>query len=349
MRVTIKDVAEKAGLSVSTVSLVLNHKPHRISEETRQRVLQVARELNYHPNRMAVSLIKNRTNTIGLLIPDITNMFFAEIAKGAEVGCQELGYSMILCNTNDNPQKDIDYVNVLLERGVDGIIFVMAVNSSNNKARECYDLLRQFEKPVVLVDRTVEDLELPSVSTDNELGGYLATRHLLELGHRRIGCITGPMGSQSSKRRLFGYIRALQEYAVPFRAELVAEGNYHADSGYRLSRRLLKSGVTAILACNDMMSYGVYRRARRERLRIPEDLSVVGFDDVTFSEMAEVPLTTVAQPAYRIGRASVEKLLELLQNGTLSERTLVFPPELIVRRSTAPPVGREEARESESR
>ena len=222
MRVTIKDVAEKAGLSVSTVSLVLNNKPHRISEETRQRVLEVARQMNYRPNRLAVGLIKNRTNTIGLLIPDITNMFFAEIAKGAEMGCQEQGYSMILCNTNDNPQKDIDYVNVLLERGVDGIIFVMAVNSSNNKARECYELLRQFEKPVVLVDRVVEELELPSVATDNELGGYLATRHLLELGHTRIGCITGPMGSQSSKQRLFGYIRALQEYDIPFYSGLVA-------------------------------------------------------------------------------------------------------------------------------
>ena len=117
MRVTIKDVAQKTGLSVSTVSLVLNHKPHRISEETKQRVLEAAKEMNYHPNQLAVGLIKKKTNTIGLIIPDITNMFFAEIAKGAEVECQKRGYSMILCNTNDSPQKDIDYVNVLLERG----------------------------------------------------------------------------------------------------------------------------------------------------------------------------------------------------------------------------------------
>lgn len=338
MRVTIKDVAQKTGLSVSTVSLVLNHKPHRISEETKQRVLEAAKEMNYHPNQLAVGLIKKKTNTIGLIIPDITNMFFAEIAKGAEVECQKRGYSMILCNTNDSPQKDIDYVNVLLERGVDGIIFVMAVNALNHKAKECSDLLEHFEKPVVLVDRTVDELDMPTVSTDNELGGYLATRHLLELGHTKIGCITGPMGSQSAKQRFFGYIRALQEYSVPFRSELVAEGDYHADAGYNLSKKLLDQGVTAILGSNDMMCYGIYRRAHREHLKIPQDLSVVGFDDVTFSEMAEVPLTTVAQPAYQIGCASVEKLLDVIGGENALERRIVFPPELIVRKSTARPI-----------
>ena len=337
MRVTIKDIARKTGLSVSTVSLVLNNKPHRISDQTRPKILDTAREMNYHPNQLAVGLIKKKTNTIGLIIPDITNGFFAEISKGAEVACQKQGYSMILCNSNDNPKKDIDYTNVLLERGVDGIIFAMAVNSTHNKAAECYELLRHFDKPVVLVDRIVKELPLLSVSSDNEQGGYLAAKHLLKLGHRRIGCITGPMGSQSSKQRLFGYIRAIQEFSVPFRSELVAEGDYHADSGYRLSQHLLEEGATAILACNDMMSYGVYRAARQQNLKIPEDLSVVGFDDVTFSEMLEVPLTTVAQPAYQMGSEAVNTLLGVISGEEAEKESLVFQPELMIRKSSAPP------------
>ncbi len=341
MATTIRDIAQKTGLSVSTVSLVLNHKKHRISKETCDRVFAAAKEMNYHPNHAAVSLITKRTKAIGLIIPDITNMFFAEIAKGAETRCQELGFSVFLCNTNDKPEKDVEYVNVLLDRGVDGFLLVTSFNASENMAAECFKALRPTEKPIVLVDRVVSTEEygtsLPCVQSDNELGGYLATKHLLELGHRSIGCITGPMGAQSSQHRLFGHIRALQEAGITFNPALVREGNYHTQTGFSLSSELLDQGVTAIFACNDMMAYGVYRQASQRGMRVPEDLSIVGFDDLPFSEFAEAPLTTVKQPAYLIGECAASKIIGMINNPGEVQENVQFKPELIVRKSTSKP------------
>ncbi|MEG2105107.1 MAG: LacI family DNA-binding transcriptional regulator [Oscillospiraceae bacterium] len=341
MRTTIRDIALRTGLSVSTVSLVLNHKEHRISEETCKRVFQAAKELNYRPNQAAVSLITKRTNTLGLIIPDITNVFFAEIAKGAQVRSQELGYSLILCNTNDDPEKDVDYVNVLLDRGVDGILLVTSVTSGKTSGEKCLEILKYTDKPVVLVDREIfpgtSNSELPGVFSDNELGGYMATKHLLSLGHTKLGCITGPMGAQSSKHRLFGHIRALQEAGLSFDPALVKEGNYHTESGFRLSGELLDIGVTGIFACNDMMAYGVCRKAAERGILIPTQLSVVGFDDLPFSEFVETPLTSIKQPAYEMGEAAVEKMIGILANPDLPCESTTFQPELVIRKSTVAP------------
>ncbi|OCN01386.1 hypothetical protein A7X67_01950 [Clostridium sp. W14A] len=338
MRVTIKDIAKKTGLSVSTVSLVLNHKSERISQKTIHKVLKAAEEMHYHPNQIAVGLITRKTQTLGLIIPDIVNTFFAEIAKGAEAECQKCGYSLILCNTNDNPQKDVDYVNVLVDKGVDGILFTMAVSSQVHKDTQCFQIMKQVEKPMVLVDRAVWEQDAgcaaPSVTVDNELGGYLATNHLLELGHRKIGFISGPMGEQSSQKRLFGYIRALQEFSVTFDPILVRVGDYHTPTGYRLSGELIEQGVTAIFACNDMMAYGIYQQAKERGLSIPGDLSVVGFDDLQFSQFMEVPLTSMKQPAYEIGRCAVDKIIGMIENPDENQKNVQFKPKLMVRKST---------------
>lgn len=340
MRVRIKDIAEKTGLSVSTVSLVLSKKEHRIPVETCKRVIDVAKELHYRPNQMAASLVTQRTKTIGLIIPDITNMFFAEIAKSAENECQKAGYSIILCNTNDNPQSDIDYVNMLVGRGVDGILFAMAVNATVNKAEECFAISHQYEKPIILVDRVVPGLNTVCVLSDNEMGGYVATRHLLELGHKKIGCITGPMGAQSSKQRLFGYIRALQEYGVAFDTNYIKEGNYHTQSGFQLSKELFELDVTAIFACNDMMAYGVYKQAAFNGKKIPEDLSIVGFDDLQFSELMEVPLTSVSQPAIEMGQSAVKRMIKWIDHPDQQPENITFKSELIIRKSTSMPAER---------
>lgn len=338
MRVTIKDIAKRTGLSVSTVSLVLNHKSERISEETIQKVMQAAQEMNYHPNRLAVGLITKRTQTLGLIIPDIANAFFAEIAKGAETECQKQGYSLILCNTNDHPEKDIDYVNVLIDKGVDGILFTMAVSSQVHKDVQCFNIAKQTEKPMILVDRTVaaenKEAELPFVNADNELGGYMATKHLLEMGHRKIGFISGPMGEQSSQNRLFGYIRALQEADVTFDPMLTKVGDYHMETGYRLSADLIRRGVTAIFAGNDMMAYGVYRQAKDQNLSIPGDLAVLGFDDLEFSQMMEVPLSSIKQPTYQIGACAVQKIIKWIEHPEQKPESVCFKPVLMVREST---------------
>ena len=334
MRTTIKDIAKKTGLSVSTVSLALNGKSSRLAEKTVQAVLDAAQELHYRPNQMAVGLITQKTKTIGLIVPDICNPIFSRIAKGAESQCQESGYNLILCNTNDNPNKDIDYMNILLDRGVDGIIFVMSATPTGTKAEECIHLVEQAQTPVVLVDRAVNEFPAPSVLVDHEMGAFLATKHLLELGHRRIGCISGPMSLQTSKQRFFGYIRALQEYQVNFDPELVAEGDYHIQGGYQLSGELLDKGVTAIFASNDLMACGVFKQATERSLKVPRDLSIVGFDDTDFSEIMVVPLTTVNQPVFEMGKTSVAKLIEMIDSGGMTQENVIFKPSLIVREST---------------
>lgn len=338
MRVTIKDIAKKTGLSVSTVSLVLNRKSDRISEKTIQAVLRTAQEMHYHPNRIAVGLITKKTQTLGLIIPDIANAFFAEIAKGAEAECQKQGYSLILCNTNDNPQKDVDYVNVLLDKGVDGILFTMAVSSQVRKDLQCFHIVRQAEKPMILVDRAVQDEgaepAAPCVSVDNELGGYLATKHLLQFGHKKIGFISGPMGEQSSQKRLFGYIKALQECSVTFDPTLIKVGDYHMETGYRLSGELIAQGATAIFAGNDMMAYGVYKQAKERHIPIPGGLSVVGFDDLEFSQFMEVPLTSMKQPAYEIGECAVQKIIGWIEHPEEKPESVRFQPELMARDSS---------------
>jgi len=334
MRPTIKDIAKKAGVSVTTVSLALNGKGDALSDATVQKVIAVAAELNYSPNQMAVGLITKKTMTFGLLVPDICNMFFSSIAKGAEEQSQKSGYNIIFCNTNDNPQKDIEYTKVMLNRSVDGIILIMSANSYGNSALECYKLIEKSKTPIVLVDRTADEFSAPSVMVDNELGGYLATRHLLDLGHKKIGCITGPMSTQSSKQRFYGYIRALQEYNIIFDPSLIEEGEFHAESGIQLSAKLIDKQVSAIFAFNDMVAYGVYIQAAKRGMKIPADLSIVGFDDTEFSEIMQVPLTTVQQPGFEIGQTAVRKLVDMISQPDQPVESTIFRPKLILRGST---------------
>ena len=337
MRATLKDIAEETGLSVSSVSLVLNGRPNRISEKNRQKIIETARKLNYRPNQNAVSLITKRSRVIGLVMPDMTNMFFAQIAKGAESRSRELGYSLILCNTNDSPEKDVDYINVLLSQGVDGILLVSSYRPGGESSDYDPEKEHLLEKPVVLIDRRAVGCpigeKVSGVFADNEVGGYLATKHLISLGHTKIGCITGPLGAASAKNRLFGHIRALQEAGLPFDRSLVREGDFHTDSGFVMGEQLLNKGVTAVFAGNDMMAYGVYRAAGKMGLKVPDDLSIVGFDDLKFSEIVEPPLTTVRQNSREMGRNAVDKIVAMI-NGK-EEPVFTMQPELIVRKSTA--------------
>lgn len=335
MAATIKDIARITGFSPATVSLVLNHKEHRIPQKTRDTILQAAKEINYRPNRMAASLVTKRSRTIGLILPDITNSFFADIAAAAETECAKADYSLMLCSTNDVPEQDVRYVNLLLERGVDGVLFAMAVNSQTNCADECLNLLKEAATPVVLIDREWNIDSMVNVTSDNEEGGYIACRHLMELGHAAIGCITGPMGTQSAQKRLYGYIRALQEAGRPFDPKLVLEGDYHTDSGYRLSEKLVALGATGLLVGNDMMAMGVYKRLRELGLKIPRDVSVVGYDNLPFADFLETPLTTVAQPARDMGKTASKKLLRMLADKP--QQSSLYTPTLVMRGSTAPP------------
>lgn len=339
--ITIKDVAKEAGLSVTTVSLVLNNKNARISDETRKHVREVAKRLNYRPNRLAVGLITRRTNIIGLIVPDIANQYFAEIAAAVEYEASEHGYNVIFCNTNDRPEKDIAYVDMLLQQGVDGILFTMSVNSDSNCAGECLAILKKAEIPVILIDRVIgeDKKEVTFVAVNDEECGYYATQHLIDLGHRKIGCITGPMGDFDAIQRLEGYKHALYKADIAFDPELVAEGDYHMASGYNFVTNLTQKKVTGIFAHNDMMALGAYKRLTQLGIKVPEDISLIGIDNLPFTELLEVPFTTIERAPGRMGEMAVKKMIAILNKQDTENEHIIYSPRLVVRKSTAKPQG----------
>lgn len=332
MRTTIKDIAAATGLSVTTVSLVLNDRPSGIPQTTKDRVFKAAKEMDYRPNQLAVGLVKKRTNTIGLLVPDIRNSFYSAIAKGAEDICRKTGWNMMLCNTGNKHKREQEYIKVLSSKGVDGIILGMSADGDNDKVSESCKLLKEQGIPYILLDRTARG---SAVVVDHEKGGYLAAKHLLELGHRKIACITGSAYLQGSVSRLEGFRRAMREEGAPVDETLIVEGDYTQQGGEQGVDKLRGRDYTALFAFNDMMAYGAYKALRAEGLHVPDDVSVVGYDDIFFSEILETPLTTVRQPNDEIGAAAGELLIDIITN-KIKSKIIEFEPKLIVRKSTAP-------------
>lgn len=333
MRTTIKDVAREANLSVSTVSLALSDKPSRVSPKTKRKVQDVAARLNYRPNHNALGLVTRKTKMLGIILPDISNVFFALMAKGASQEADRYQYSLSVFDTDWNPDKDTQAVNMMLERGADGILMTCSTLSHSERLLEYIELCAAEGVPLMIADQIPDYIPVHSITSDQELGGYMAASHLLDLGHERIGCITGAMTTSSSQKRLYGYIRALQERNIVFDSALIAEGDYRAESGYELTKPLLDQGVSAIFAFNDTVAYGVMRYMNEIKKNVPNDLSLVGFDDIHFSQMMQVPLTTISQPAYELGRTAVQKLIQMIDDEPVERRTM-FEPELIIREST---------------
>lgn len=334
VRTTIKDIANYTGLSVTTISLVLNNKANKIPKRTKDKILKAVDELNYHPNQLAVGLVKKRTETIGLVISDVSNVFFSNLAKGVEDECRRKGWNLVLCNTNDKHERDLSYIQVLADKGVDGILFCMSLDSNKKKAKESIQLLEKLKLPFVMVDRFLEEAECCSVIVDHKQGGYAATKKLLELGHRRIGCVTGPLNLEDSTDRLVGYRKALKEQQIDYDPELIFEGNYDFAGGEAAAEYFVSRDVTAVFAFNDMSAYGVYKGLRRREIHIPEQMSLIGYDNIFFSEMLDVPLTTVNQPVYEMGVEAVHQLFTEIDSGVNAKKCITFKPSLVVREST---------------
>jgi len=328
----MRDVAERADVSVTTVSHVVNETRH-VSDELRARVQEAMDALGYRPNRLARSLRCGETHTIGVIVPDISNPFFAEVARGIEDTSFARRYSVILCNSDGDLEKELFYTGVLTSKQVDGILFV-AAGMSTGRIRK----LQEERVPVVVVDREIPDVSVDEVLIDNIRGGGAVTRHMIELGHRRIGCITGPSDLTPSAERVTGYCRALQEAGLPVDEEIILRGDFRYEGGYRAGRQLLGRDDTpsAVFACNDLMAVGVLRAAREMGYRVPADLSVAGFDDVRLASFASPALTTVAQPKYDMGVLATELLLGRMEDHDRPPRHRLLETRLIVRRSTAP-------------
>lgn len=302
---TINDVAEKAGVSITTVSHVINETRY-VSEELTERVYQAMRELNYRPNTLARSLRSGRTKTIGLLIPDISNLFFAEISRRIEDKGFEHEYSVILCNTDDNSKKEELYINVLLEKQVDGIIFISAGEVEKNLKKP-----QDFGIPTVIADRDIQDAKSDVVLLDNLKGGYDATRYLISLNHKRIGCISGPSPVTPSAQRVEGYKKALKEAGIEVDGSLIQTGDFRYEGGEVAMRNFLDlaSPPTAVFACNDMMALGAMRAIKDRGLLIPDDVSLVGFDNIPISRSVFPDLTTFAQPIKEMADVIVDLLV----------------------------------------
>jgi LacI family transcriptional regulator len=331
--VTIREVAEKAGASVTTVSHVINETRH-VSDEVRLRVLHAMKELNYRPNALARSLRMGQTHTLALILPDSSNPFFADVGRSVEDAAFQLGYSVILCNTQGDPRREDLYVDVLDKKQVDGIIFV-----ATGEQVASLQFLRSRAMPVVVVNRDLANIDVDLIFTDNFQGGYLATCHLLALGHTRIACIAGPSDLTLGADRVDGYRRALEEAGLPYEESLVRAGDYKPASGFRVTSELLarRDRPTAIFACNDLMAIGALRAAVEAGCRVPGDLSVIGFDDIELARFTNPPLTTIAQDKTEIGSQAVRRLVEQItakNNGTFHRSILATS--LVQRASTGP-------------
>ena len=334
MRTTIKEVAKHAGVSASTVSLVLNNPDSAISEKTRERVMEVVRELRYRPNRLAVSLATKKTNTIGLIVPDTSNFFLVAYSNRLEAAMTEYGYTMILGNANNCVEKTLHYLDDFSDRGVDAIILMQSVFTSETDTKTCMDAVTNLQVPIALVDRFPKN-HSDSIRVNDFLGGYLAFKHLLDLGHKRIGIIAGGLHLHNCMERLDGCKQALAEAGIAFDPALLYDGDFQISSGVNALPYLLGKHVTAIFAFNDMIAYGVYKELRNYNLSIPDDISIVGFDDLLFSDVICPPLTTVEYPLKDIAATVVGRLVTSIRDGKADTvQPIVFDPVLKVKGST---------------
>ena len=333
-RVTRDDVAREAGVSPATVSYVINNGPRPVATETRQRVEAAIDRLGYHPNAVARSLRLQRTSILGLILPDTQNPYFAEVIRGVEKVTFEKGYSLMLCHSDYDPKREVHYTNVLQTERTAGVLWFPATSDP----QPAY-MLKEYGIPFVLLDRIVGDPSYPAVITNNFRGGYLAVQHLIQLGHRRIGCIARPIDLYHSQERVRGYQAALSDHGIPIDESYIVRGGFHLADGHAAASQLfdLDPPPTAIFAYNDFMAIGALRAAPDHHLSIPDDISIVGFDDIPQSSYTYPALTTIRQPKFDMGQHGAELLLSIITAGDLpSHAGQPLEVELIRRESTAP-------------
>jgi LacI family transcriptional regulator len=327
-KVSIIDVARRAGVSPATVSRVLN-KTANVSPELKERVLSAVSELNYVPDPFAHGMRTKRTRSIGLIISDITNPFFPELARGVEDYVSSLGYSLILCNTDAKPENEKRYVELLLNKGIDGLMFT--------SLRIGEDVIRSLLNdgiPCILVGRKPENIEgLVYVVTDNYRGGCIAGEYLFSLGHRRFAHISGPLDNSAGRERLAGFIDALKKRGIREKDITIINSDFTMEGGYKSAEDILRLETlpSGIFFANDAMAIGALQRFWEDRISIPETFSIIGFDNIKVSGLVSPPLTTISQEIYRIGQLSARELIKIIE-GEKGE-PVILEPKLIERRS----------------
>lgn len=327
---TIKDVALRAQVSTSTVSHVLN-KTRFVSPEITLRVEQAIDELHYAPSALARSLKLNETRTLGMLVTSSANPFFAEVVQGVEQRCFELGYSLVLCNTRDDKARLNASMEMLLQKRVDGIILMCTQVDLGAGVFDRYPSV-----PLVLADWGPMDMEADLIQDGGRLGGRLATEHLLGLGHRHIGCITGPKGKRAADERRAGFEAAMAKAGLTVRPEWVIEGDFELAGGNSAMTALLAlpERPSAVFVGNDMMAVGALRALADAGVSVPEQMSLVGYDNIELAHYLVPALTSIEQPKAGMGALAVDTLLARIKAPDSSRRVLTLTPELIVRDSS---------------
>ncbi len=331
-RPTMRDVAVAVGVSIQTISAVINDKPD-ITPQTRQRVMDAIQQLGYRPDRVARGLRTGKSHTLALIVSDIANPSFATIASTAEDCAQARGYYLTVHNTHDDPLREAKYVQTAAERGIDGVILVSAEDRMDSSI-----MLENADIPFVAIDRIPEDYTGLSVTLDNMKAGRLATQHLLGLGHTRIAHISGPLRLRLARERLAGLELALQEQGLSLPSEWLCEGHWYCQEGYKAMQNMLQTSPlpTAVFAANDRMAIGAIQAIYQAGLRVPEDISVIGLDDIEVSAYHIPALTTIRQPFALLATQAIQILLDVIQGNQPEVSANLIEPILIERASTAP-------------
>ena len=333
-KVTLKQIAREVGLSPASVSLVLNNRPCRISEENRRRIKEVAAREHYIPNQIARSLVTQQSKTLGLIVPNIESRFFSSLAKNLEQRCRAAGYALFITNSDGLPENDIDLLNLLVTRGVDGMFLVVGDEVPDNQA--LYDELVNLPVPYVMVDRVVDELSCDKVLFDHELGGYMATRYLLQMGHRRIACMVNAAKTITGRKRLSGYLRALRESGFEPDMSLVFETEYYISSAYEAAAGVLQSDATAVFASSDNIALGLLKRVHESGRRVPRDYSLVSYDNSAADALFEPTLTSIEQNVGELSHHAAGLMTRRLDNPSSDPIERVLKPHLVIKESVAP-------------
>jgi LacI family transcriptional regulator len=332
MNYTLKDIAKQANVSITAVSLVLNDKPCRISDEKKELIKQIAKENNYTPNINARSLVTKETKTFGLIIPDIENIFFSRLTKSIENYCRQNGYTLIIVNSNDEYEQDLYLIDLLLARGIDGLFITFSTSAYKHEEEVCAKL-SELAIPYVLIDRFFNDFDCNKVYFDNTKGSYLATKHLIEQGHTKISCIVHSITSHNLSFRFDGYKKAMNEYGLEIKENYIIRGDYHFKSGYDAGDVVIKNNSTAVFVANDMMTLGLLKRLNEEGLKVPEDLSIVSYDNTLNDFIIDLQLTSIEQNIANLGKKASDVMLDIIQNKRSGFANICLEPKLVVNNS----------------
>ncbi|WP_125154618.1 LacI family DNA-binding transcriptional regulator [Clostridium rectalis] len=331
MGITIKDIAKEASVSIATVSRVINNKSQGVGKETRKKILSIMEKYNYVPSSVARGLVTKKTNIIGLILPDINNPFFPGIVRGAEDAANKYGYNIILCNTDDNEKRERTYIQILKEKCVEGILYTSILNNKNKNVKLFY----QHNIPFVSLDRSVDMKNVPFVCTNGEIGMHKIVEYLVQNGHAEIAYISGEKQIETSYSRLQGYKKALNKFGIPINEKIIKYGDYKINSGRACIRELLDSNetFTAVACENDLMAIGALEVLNNRNIKVPQQISITGYDNIFLTNVTFPKLTTIAQPTYDMGYKAVELLMSIINKEENYKKQIVLEPDLVIRDS----------------